>query len=325
MKKIKDKFSLSGMVIVTILLIVGILIMFFVRETPIFIFCSFFIFVGLYCWYGYICNVLIKPKEKTLYLVEVNNNRYVFVDERGKKYIYDSKKKYDVNKFYLVLKTKDYIVKIIDESRFSFEIKEVKDNYWLSCYLPIGNLEGIFLLPVIYVIAFISLSLIFYQNTLNFNCIIMFILAVYLIFYDLIYKLKKKNSISGEVDDSKLKLSFYALINGIKLVTIFIICIILLYLWFSISDTLGKIIFLPFVLCGFSLLCQVIALIRENNKLINFFGKVYIVIFLIYWFGIVLFGIFDSIIKKNYSLILFLMIFVFAGIYMIYVTFFKKK
>lgn len=325
MSKIKKNFPIEGLILITIFLLTGIFIMLFVREIPIFIVGCFFTFIGFYCWYGYICNVLIKPKEKTLYLIRTNNNRYVFVDEKGKKYVYDSKKKYDVSKFYLVLKTKDYIEKVINESSFCFEIKAVKDNYWLSCYLPVGNLEGMFLLPVIYMIAVISLSLIFYQNTLNFNCIIMFILAVYLIFYDLIYKLKKKNNVSGEVDDSKLKLSFYALINGIKLVTIVIICIILLYLWFNINNVLGKIILLPFVLCGLSLFGQMIALIRKNDKMIKFFGKAYIVIFLIYWFGIIFFGLFDSIVNKKYLLVLFLMILVFAGIYMAYVTLFKKK
>ena len=64
MKNIKKMYPLGGMILVTTLMLIGVLLILFVGEVPIYLFGSFFIGVGLYCWYGYICNVLIKLKVK---------------------------------------------------------------------------------------------------------------------------------------------------------------------------------------------------------------------------------------------------------------------
>ena len=327
MKNIKKMYPLGGMILVTTLMLIGILLILFVGEVPIYLFGVFVIGVGLYCWYGYICNVLIKPKEKVLYLDKVEDNEYFFINEKGKKISYKtkSKKKYETDKFYVVLKTKDYILNILREADTTFMILEGKDNYFLNCYLPVGEFKGIFLLPVIYFIAIFSFLMIEYQNTINFNSIIMFVLAVYLIIYDFIYKRKKKFSITGEVHDQKMKESFVWLINGIKIVTISLICLILIGLLIILKNFIARLVFLPFVLCALSLFGQTIAMIKHNEKLVKFFSNCYIVVFFIYWFGIILACSYVAIRDRQYNSFIALIPLFLIGLGVIYMSFFKKR
>lgn len=323
MRNIKKNFPLGGMIVVSVLLIAGILMMFFIGGIPIYILGGFFTGVGFYCWYGYICNVLIKPKEEVLYLIEKDNDNYIFVDSKGKKFHFNTGKKYEVDKYYTVLKTKDYIGEVVGVSDTVFMVVESKESYWLNCYLPVGNFEGIFLLPVVYVIGLFSLSLVVYQG--DFSTIIMFIVVLYLIIYDLVYKKKKKNNEYVEFDDTKLRKSFDIFVNSIKIIMISLICIVLFYLFLNISGMIGKIVMLPFLLCALCLFFQMIAIACGNNKLTAIFGKLYILIFLIYWFGVIGTGIYVSIINEEYIMILFLIPFIVVGLFVAYKTFSSKK
>lgn len=325
MKNVKKMFPLGGMILITTLMIVGLLLIIFVGEVPVYLIGLFFIGVGLYCWYGYVFNVLVKPKEVVLYLDTYENSEYVFLNEKGKKITYLTKKKYEVDKFYVVLKTKDYIVDILREADTTFMIVEAKDSYWLNCYLPIGEFKGIFILPVIYFIAIFSFSMIGFQNTIDFNDIIMFVVAIYLIIYDFIYKRKKKNSITGEVHDQKMKESFVWLVNGIKIVTISLICLLLIGLLIVLDNFIARIFFLPFVLCALSLLGQMLAVVKGNDKLVKIFSNLYIIIFLIYWFGIVIACMYTALRDKQYSSFFVLIPLFLVGIFVLYHSFFKKK
>lgn len=170
MRRIKQMFSLEGLIIITILMIVGIILIYFLPALPIFVMSSFFIFVGIYCWYGYIRNILIKPKNEVLYLTNKegkkywglsnkNKYNYWFINNKGKSFFINTNEVYELNKFYLVFKTKDYIVKVIEESNKKFKIPKIKESYWLNCYLPVGNFENLFLLPVIYFIGLFGIIL----------------------------------------------------------------------------------------------------------------------------------------------------------------------
>lgn len=326
-KKIKKHFPLGGMIIATCLMIVGFLIVLFLGSLPTYIFGGFFVFVGLYCWYLYICNVLIGTKEDVLYLKEKNGNNYLFLSKRGKRFNYHSKKEYKLNKFYTVLKSKDYIENIISISNKKFDVVLEKESYWLNLYLPVGDFEDIFLLPVLYVIAAFSVSLLFYQGVIDFGAIIMGSVSIYLIIYDLIYKIKKKKSKfkNKKVDDEKLLKSFEIFINIIRIISIGFVCLFLFYLFMMMGDFFSRLILLPFLLCACCLFWQTIAMIKKNDLMVEILGKMYIVIFLLYWFGVIGVCAYTMIIDEQYSMTLFLIPFILAGVYVVFDTFFKKK
>lgn len=336
MKEIKQMFQWQGMLIISILMLVSILMIYFIPMLPIFIIGGFFIGVGIYCWYGYIGNILIKPKNEVLYLTDKegkkhwglsnkNKYNYWFINNKGKSFFINTNEVYELNNFYLVLKTKDYIVKVIEKSDNQFKFSQIKESYWLNCYLPAGNFENIFLLPIIYFIGLIGLVLGLGMGRIDFSAIIMAIDAIYFIIYDLIYKIKKRKSIDGDVVNSNLVKFFSIFINITKLVTIFIICIFLFILFISIKVVAGKLLLLPFLLCTICLFWQTISSIIKNAKLVELFGKMYILIFLVYWFGITGIGLYSSIVNKEYGMLLVVIPFIVVGIWVGYKSFVKKK
>lgn len=322
MKEIKKIYSFGSMFMVTIMMIVCTLYMIYQKWLPLYIFCVVLNCIGIKCWYDFFCNVIIKPKEEILYLIEKNGNRYFFINNKGKRFGVTRTKEYELNKFYLVLKTKDYIIKIIKCSDDKFVIPEVKDSYWAIWYSPNGSFPG--LLPIVYLIFIIALSWHFSLNSINFNIIIMVFLSGYLIIYDLIYKLKKQQNKDGIVDDSKLINSYRVFWNIVEIIKISIIFIIL-FILFIIIKGIGKLFLLPFLLCSLSVFGKVISKMLNNIKLMNFFDILYRIIFWIYWFSIISLGILFCIVNKEYEMIPIAVIFELVGIWGIHKDLVKKK
>ena len=122
-------------------------------DGVIIIFGGFFIGVALYGHYLYLFNVILKPKEATLFLKSSDDELYEFVDSKGKLYYFEKENEYKENQFYDVCKTKDNIKKIIGVSSKTFTITKTKKSYWLNFYSPFGSFENLFLLPIVYVMA----------------------------------------------------------------------------------------------------------------------------------------------------------------------------
>lgn len=339
MKNIGNKYPWQGMLIITILMVVGVIILFISGVTNISnfndlynyinnhgflaIISLFFIGVGFYCWYSYITNVIIKPKEEILYLNNIEDNICEFINKKGQKFFYYDNN-YRLNTFYLVLKTKNKIDKVIKETSAGFNLPKEKVSYWLNFYSPVGNFENIFLLPIAYIILIPGiLILIMSQGYSKIFGIIYLLIPTYIIIYDLIYKIKKKNSISGEIDESSLVSSYIILIKSIKVIGALVINIILILIFINTKDTTSKLIFTPFLLCGLAMLGQTIASVMNNKKLEKIFHKIYIAIFLIFWFSILSIGCFTSIKNKEYSMLIFTIPFWGVGIFMIYKFFIK--
>lgn len=210
MKNIGNTYSWQGLLIVTVLLLAGIIILlctgihhvtnfnqlyyyFYVHGFTAII-SMFFVLVGLYCWYLFFTNIIIKPKEEIMYLCDFEGEDLCsFVDKKGKKYFYESKD-LDLYKFYLVLKTKDKIDKIIGISIENFEIPKEKQSYWLNLYLQGKYFENIFLLPIVYVLFLPGLlSFIMSKGFQKIYGALFMTVPLYVIINDLIYKIKNKN------------------------------------------------------------------------------------------------------------------------------------
>lgn len=103
-----------------------------------------------------------------------------------------------------------------------------------------------------------------------------------------------------------------------KLVSSVVITILLIY--FMIKTSSSKIIFVPFLICGFSMIGKSISLIIEKKKYANLFGKSFVIGFLLFWFGFIVMWCYTSFKNGEYLQSIFSIPFWLVGIYVI-----KKK
>lgn len=99
----------------------------------------------------------------------------------------------------------------------------------------------------------------------------------------------------------------------------------ILLIYFMIKTTSNKLIFVPFLICGFSMVGKNIALILEKKKYANIFSKIFIVGFLLFWFGFLCLWFYKSINDSHYQQLIFSIPFWLAGIYVIKKWLLKTK
>ena len=201
----KINFPSGGMIIVSVLGISGLFLIYLSgifgassiemvhdcisKNGMIIIFGLFFLFILLYCWISFFFNVIIPPRKDILYLYKNKNNELYFINKKGKKFTYYNIKVLE-NRYYYVLKTRDYIYEILEETYANWAPRE-KKSYWLNFYSPIGNFEDIFLLPIVYVILLPGvLSFILSEGFEKIFGVIFSAYPLYIIGYDFIYKIK---------------------------------------------------------------------------------------------------------------------------------------
>ena len=160
MRNTGERFDWQAMVIVTILMLLGIGMIYFTwgnmpvtienfynyfyKADMIFIFALFFIVVGVCCWYLFITNFLITPHNEIMFLRDIDEAYYnedgeisiilTFINNKGKVYMktVNAKQEYKINSFYEVVKTNSLIKEIIGESNENFEIVKEKKSYWYT-------------------------------------------------------------------------------------------------------------------------------------------------------------------------------------------------
>ena len=105
--------------------------------------------------------------------------------------------------------------------------------------------------------------------------------------------------------------------NSKKLITSAFITALLFYFLFKSQGLNSKIILLPFLLCGITMLGRCIALLCGKQKLAAMFSKLYIIGFLLFWFGFLSVAAFLCIRDENYNTLLFTLPFWIAGIFIV--------
>lgn len=108
-----------------------------------------------------------------------------------------------------------------------------------------------------------------------------------------------------------------------KLISSIMVTIVLLY--FMTKSTSPKIIFIPFLICGVAMVGKCLAQILDKKKLEFIFGKIFVFGFVLFWIGFLLFAAYTSIKDKNYSLLMLLIPFGIAGIFLIKNRLLNKK
>lgn len=343
-KEIRQQyFSTGGLIIVSVLGAIGLLMTYFSgmfdikdsnmlyecisRNGILIIFGIFFFGISLYCWIGFFLNIILPPKKEIVYLNKIDNGEAIFFNKKGKKFNYRINQiDLTENSYYFVLKTHDYIYEILERTNEIWLPKERK-SYWLNYYSPMGNFENIFLLPIVYIILLSGLlSILMSKGYQKIYGGIFSVVPLYAIIYDMIYKIKLKQSNDKEIDETNFIKSYEILKNSISIITVVIMCIILLTVFLKLSDLTSKLIFLPFTGFGLCSLGLVISKVFQNYQLEKLFYKGYIIILLIYWFGFLSFwtiGIVKQ--KENYLYLLFSIPFWIAGFLILYKFIIKNK
>lgn len=90
--------------------------------------------------------------------------------------------------------------------------------------------------------------------------------------------------------------------------------ITILLLYFLMKTTSSKIIFVPFLICGVSMIGKNVALISGKKKWVRIFDKLFVAGFLLFWFGFLGVVGYTCVRDRNYSMLLFLLLFLLVGI-----------
>lgn len=249
---------------------------------------TFFFIIAIVIWIAFIQNILVKPKKDILFLYKSGNTKY-FLDRKGKKYDnYEcDKKEY---KYYYVLKTRDYVYEVLQESKNSennFEPIE-KLSYWRNLYLPFGKFEDVVLLPIFYIIFLPALlSFLMSEGSTRLVGIFLMIVPGFFIIYDLIYKIKRKkviNKILIEPDSFEKKerldninnekelvnmgekVSKGIIILGDALKILFSLAFVIFTIWVFVkgANLITKLAIVPFFICAVAVFIYSILPIKER-------------------------------------------------------------
>lgn len=294
----------------------------------------FFIVIGIYVLIRLILDVIVKEKNVTMCLYDIDKEDtdfsiYTFLDKKGKKINFYSKENnsdYEVGKYYIVSKKNGEIIKITGQSNQMFEITKIKENYWMSLYTIFGNFENILLLPIVYVIALPGvISAIMSKGFDKIYGIVIAALPVFVIVYDIIYKIKKSRTGEG-LNGEKASKVFDAIVKSFNGIKILVISIIVTCLFLGVQTIEEKIIVLPFLIISILLGISFITSHIDNDKIQNIIGKLSNCVFLIFWFGLLTFFTYIIITtNQDITTLVFLIPFWIAGFYFVYAKLIKKK
>lgn len=234
-KNFKELFQLELLLAFIFTLVLGIAFLNISHTSdsilPLLVSILFLALFSYFILYTFI-NLILPPRKKILYLDSIKKNFLCFLDKRGKKYTYFliNNNNYKENNYYYVYKTLGIIYVVLDDpiENIIFTKTREKNSYWLTFYSPIGNIEGIALIPVLYLIGIIATVLLIEGSFKIVNLYIMLALDLLLIIYDLVYKIKIKKSNNGRIDNTRLnkissKIMYIIMVSPLIIFIIFFI------------------------------------------------------------------------------------------------------
>ena len=194
----KHYFSFFAMLICTILVIAGFFMISINNPVLVGILGCLFIFYSIYIWSGFVQNLFFKPKPDVVFLYSKDNLSY-FIDEEGKHYL-NHLKDLEENKYYYVLRTKDYVYAVLGEnSNISNNfIPFTKTNYWRNFCSVLGFFEDCIFLPAVYIsLIYIFIGFLLSGSEERIVYLFFILLHGYIIYFDYKYKKKREKLISN--------------------------------------------------------------------------------------------------------------------------------
>ena len=327
-REVMKYFSLAGMILICILMAIGIFIVSAsFNGLSNYVIGFSFIGIGIYFWYKFFCNVFIKAKKSSLYLKEKKYSEYFFYDKKGKEYYFGTKEKLKVKEYYLVLKTRDYIIDVIDQSDDIFEITNIESCYWKNYYCVFGHFDSGFLWYVNCISLLYFLILIFYDNVIGFGPIFALVGASYFFIYDVICKINKKINPFEKVDDSALRKFtskiFNFLTSSIILLFAFSLCVISFFDLIRFEEFAAKVLFLIIFFYCCSFFWRVVCYVVKNTRFEKVMDKFMILFRILFWISSCIYLIYLAIIEEYYFMIIGIVFFLLAGLYSGYKFIFK--
>lgn len=110
-----------------------------------------------------------------------------------------------------------------------------------------------------------------------------------------------------------------------KLSTSLFVIALLLYFMIKTPSLNSKIIFIPFIICAITMVGKNVALLCGKKNLAVTFSKLFVIVFLLFWFGFLGEAAFVCIRDRNYNMLVFTLPFWLAGIFVVYGRFFKNQ
>lgn len=110
-----------------------------------------------------------------------------------------------------------------------------------------------------------------------------------------------------------------------QIITSIVVVCVLINVLFNTNDSLTKIIVLPFLVFAVGFGLKNTFIIMNKTTWAIKVSKIYVVAFMIYWFGFLICWDYKSFIDGKYMQILFSIPLWFGGIYITYKRLFKKK
>ncbi len=297
---INENYPLGGMLLIPLFLVFGIYciidsnilsvnskeMLYAVLSENTIVLCVGIVFIAtfLLILISFILNVIVKPKKEILYFYDIEDNKSIFINKKGKKFkTLDWQKK--TKKYYYVLKTKDIIYEVLEECNEIIDAcdKEKKKSYWFNFYTPMGFYEDILLLPLLYMLLIPGiLSIIMTKGYGKIFGIIYISIPMFYLIYDLIYKLKQNKSQNVIYKLNKFHEMF---LDFLPFVCQLIVLAIIITLMLHTKDTFSKIMFLPFLILIILSTLATLGKSLKNTKLEKIFIKIFYLIFFTFWFG----------------------------------------
>ena len=110
-----------------------------------------------------------------------------------------------------------------------------------------------------------------------------------------------------------------------KIITSIAVAGILIKVLFNTNDLMTRIVVIPFLVFAVAIGMTNALVVMGKKELAVKMSKVYVVAFLIYWFGFLIYWDYASLVDGNYMKILYSVPFWLGGIYFTYKRLFKRK
>lgn len=177
------------------------------------------IILGIKLWLNYAYNHILEPYDDVLYLLEKENNKYTFIDKVGHIVL-----KYDDNYiekgYYEVKRTKTVVREIVSKTEKTFSLPHVKYGYSKYICLTMGNYDGRFVLPFIWLCLVQSLAMTVTHSLVERKMyIVLSLFLAYLLTFDAFYKMKRcvdKKDIEDRDAKDKIKKEEKKLIKNVN-------------------------------------------------------------------------------------------------------------
>ncbi len=101
--------------------------------------------------------------------------------------------------------------------------------------------------------------------------------------------------------------------------------IYLTYIFIITNSNLTRIVIIPFLMFAISLFIKNVCLILNKDEIAKTFNKINIISFFIYYFGFLIYWDYLAIVKKEYMLVIFSLLFWVVGIFIAYRKYLKLR